>query len=177
MVDTAVDYPDSPPVRLSPIDAKLLIVLMRDSRQTPAVVAKKAHVTVRTVERRLERLRTAGVYYIRPNFHFARVPGVSFGLLCFEYPKAMQGTALRRILRTVTNQVGRQVEAPTRGILMIYGSARELDDSAKAIASIPGVHGVVLRVLLQEVEPPGFAAWLMERVERKSEAARVAIPK
>src|SRR5437870_10014147 len=94
MVDTAVDYPDSPPVRLSPIDAKLLALLLRDSRQTPAVVAKKAHVTVRTVERRLERLRKAAVYYARPNFHYARVPGVSFGLLCFEYSKAVRGAAL-----------------------------------------------------------------------------------
>ena len=177
MVDTAVDYPDSPPVRLSPIDAKLLALLLRDSRQTPAVVAKKAHVTVRTVERRLERLRKAEVYYVRPNFHYARVPGVSFGLLCFEYSKAVRGTALPRILRVVTNQVGRQVEAPTRGMLVIHGSARELDDSAKAVASIPGVHDVILRVLVGEVESPGFEAWLSERIERKSGASKVAIPK
>jgi DNA-binding Lrp family transcriptional regulator len=177
IVDTAVDYPDSPPVRLSPIDAKLLKILLRDSRQTPAAMAKEAYITVRTVERRLERLREAGVYYVRPNFHFARVPGVSFGLLCFGYARAVRGKALRRILGTVTNQVGRQIEAPTRGMLIIHGSAAELDDSASAVASIPGVHDVILRVLVAEVESPGFAHWLAERIERKSEAARVAIPK
>src|SRR2546428_4551599 len=46
IVDTAVDYPDSLPVRLSPIDARLLTILLDDSRQTPAAVAKKADVTV-----------------------------------------------------------------------------------------------------------------------------------
>ena len=177
IVDTAVDYPDSPPVRLSPIDAKLLNILLRDSRQTPAAVAKKAHVTVRTVERRLERLREAGVYYVRPNFHFARVPGVSFALLCFEYSKAARGMALRRILGTVTNQVGRQIEAPTRGLLVIHGSARELDDSASAVASIPGVHNVILRVLVGEIESPGFAPWLAERIERRSAASKGRIAK
>jgi DNA-binding Lrp family transcriptional regulator len=177
MVDTAVDYPDTPPVRLSPVDAKLLDILLRDSRQTPAAVAKKAHVTVRTVERRLERLRKAGVYYVRPIFHFARVPGVSFALLCFEYSRAAREQALRRILRTVTNQVGRQIEAPTRGLLVLHGSMRELDDSASAVASIPGVHNVILRVLVAEVESPGFTPWLAERIERKSDAARFAIPK
>src|SRR3989475_2693093 len=121
MVDTAVDYPDSPPIRLSPIDAKLLTLLLRDSRQTPAVVAKKTHVTVRTVERRLERLRKAGVYYVRPNFHFARVPGVSFAMVCFAYSERDRAAALRQILRLVTNQIGRQLEAPTRGLLVVHG--------------------------------------------------------
>jgi DNA-binding Lrp family transcriptional regulator len=177
IVDTAVDYPESLPIRLSPIDAKLLTVLMRDSRQTPAGVAKRAHVTVRTVERRLGRLRKAGVYYVRPVFHYARVPGVSFGLLCFEYSKGARGAALRQILRMVTNQVGRQVEAPTRGALVIYGSARELDDSARAVASIPGVHHVILRVLVGEVESPGFAPWLLERIDRRSRVSKVASAK
>src|SRR3989442_1602258 len=177
MVDTAVDYPDSPPIRLSPIDAKLLTLLLRDSRQTPAVVAKKAHVTVRTVERRLERLRKAGVYFVRPIFQFARVPGVSFGLLCFEYSKGARGVALREILRIVTNQVGRQVEAPTRGLLVIHGSARELDHAVRAVAAVPGVRDVFLRILVGEVESPGFAAWLSERIDRRSKASKVAITK
>lgn len=177
IVDTAVDYPDSPPVRLSPIDARILTVLLRDSRQTPAVVAKKAHVTVRTVERRLERLRKAGAYYVRPNFRFARVPRVSFGFLCFEYSKGARGPALRQVLRTVTNQVGRQVEAPTRGQLVIHGSARELDDTARVVASIPGVRNVVLRIFLGDVQSPGFPAWLSERIERSSRNSKGAIPK
>lgn len=174
IVDTTFDYPDSLPVRISPIDAKILSVLLRDSRQTPAVVSKKAHVTVRTVERRLERLRKAGAYYVRPNFRFARVPGVSFAFLCFEYSKGARGTALRQILRTVSNQVGRQVEAPTRGQIVIYGSARELDDTARAVASIPGVHDVGLRIFLGDVESPGFAAWLLERIERSSRTSKGA---
>jgi hypothetical protein len=136
-------------------------------------VAKNAHVTVRTVERRLGRLRKAGVYFVRPIFRFARVPGVSFGLLCFEYSKGTRGVALRQILRIVTNQVGRQVEAPTRGQLVIHGSARELDESAGAVASVPGVRDVVLRTLLGEVEAPGFPAWLSERIERRSGASNI----
>lgn len=177
MVDTAADYPDSRTVRLSPIDAKLLTALLRDSRQTPAAVAKKAHVTVRTVERRLGRLRKAGVYYVRPVFHFGRIPGVSFGLLCFQYSKGKRSTALRQVLRTVTNHIGRQVEAPTRGMLLVHGSARELDDSARAAASVPGVHGVILRTFLGEVEAPGFPGWLTERIDRSSGASKVAITK
>jgi len=171
IVDTAVDFPESLPVRLSPIDAKLLTVLLRDSRQTPAAVAKNAHVTVRTVERRLGRLQKAGVYFVRPIFRFARVPGVSFALLCFEYSKGARGVALRQILRIVTNQVGRQVEAPTRGQLVIHGSARELDDAVRAVASVPGVRDVFLRILVGEVESPGFAAWLSERIDRQSNAS------
>ncbi len=177
MVDTAVDYPETRPCPLSPIDAKLLKVLLRDSRQTPAVVAKKAHVTVRTVERRLERLRTAGVYYVRPIFHFGRIPGVSFGLLCFQYSEGERSTALRQVLRLVTNQIGRQVEAPTRGILLIHGSMRELSESAEIAASVPGVHDVVLRTFLGETEAPGFPAWLSERIDRQSRASKVASTK
>jgi len=177
IVDTALDYPESLPVRLSPVDAKLLTVLLHDSRQTPTAVAKKAHVTVRTVERRLGRLRKAGVYFVRPIFHFAQVPGVSFGFLCFEYSKGAREVALRQILRIVTNQVGRQVEAPTRGQLVIYGSARELDDAVQAVASIPGVRDVFLRTLVGEVEAPGFAAWLSERIDRQSKPRAVAITK
>src|SRR2546425_10398558 len=139
IVDTAVDYPDSLPVRLSPIDARLLTILLNDSRQTPAAVAKKADVTVRTVERRLGRLREAGVYFVRPNFHFGRVSGVSFGLLYFEYSKGKRAAALRAVLRALPNHVGRQVEAPTRGLLLIHGSAHELDEYARAAASVPGV--------------------------------------
>src|SRR5207245_8232790 len=120
-------------------------LLLRHSSHTPHVVAKNSHGMVRTVERRLELLRKAAVYYVRPNSHYARVPGVSFGLLCFEYSKAVRGTALPRILRVVTNQVGRQVEAQTRGMLVIHGSARELEDSTKAVASVPDVHDVFVR--------------------------------
>lgn len=170
MVDTAEDYPESRPFPLSPLDAKLLTVLQRDSRQTPTALAKKTGVTVRTVERRLERLRKAGVYYIRPNFHFTHVPGVSFGLLCFRYSARDRVAGLRQILRIVTNQVGRQVEAPTRGMLVIYGSAHELDASAKAVASVPGVREVILRILVGEVESPGFSAWLLERIQRRTGA-------
>ncbi len=177
MVDTALDYPETRPFPLSPLDAKLLTVLLQDSRQTPAAIAKKTHVTVRTVERRLERLRTAGVYYIRPIFHFGRIPGVSFGLLCFQYSGGARGTVLRRVLRLVTNQIGRQVEAPTRGMLLVHGSARELSESAELAASVPGVHDVVLRTFLAETEAPGFPAWLSERINRQSRASKVAITK
>jgi len=170
MVDTAVDYPDSRLVSLSPLDGKLLTALIRDSRQTPTVLAKKVHVTVRTVERRLERLRREEVHYIRPLFHFAGVPGVTFALLCFSYAARQREAALRTVLERITNYVGRQVEAPTRGQLAIYGSARELDDSARAVASIPGVNDVRLRILLADLEPPGFATWLSERILRRSEA-------
>jgi DNA-binding Lrp family transcriptional regulator len=168
IVDTAADYPDSHPFRLSPLDAKLLTALVRDSRQTPTVLAKKLHITVRTVERRLGRLRKAGVYYIRPLFRFTRIPGVTFALLSFGYPAGEREAALRQILERVTNQVGRQVEAPTRGQLAIYGSAREIDHSAKAVASIPGVRDVLLRILLGELETPGFDDWLSERIVRRS---------
>src|SRR3989442_8088518 len=58
-------------------------------------------------------------------------------------------------------------------MLGIYGSARELDDSARAVASIPGVKDVRLRILLGEVDPPGFAAWLSGRILRRSEARQV----
>src|SRR2546428_6039700 len=170
MVDTAVDYPDSRLVPLSPLDGKLLTALIRDSRQTPTVLAKKLHVTVRTVERRLERLRNEEVHYIRPLFHFAGVRGVTFALLCFSYAAREREAALGAILERITNLVVRQVEAPTRGMLGTYGSARELDDSAKAVASIPGVKDVRLRILLGEVDPPGFAAWVSERIVRRSEA-------
>ncbi len=170
MVDTAVDYPDSRLVPLSPLDGKLLTALIRDSRQTPTVLAKKVHVTVRTVERRLERLRKEEVHYIRPLVRFTGVRGVTFALLCFSYAARDREAALRTILERITNQVQRQVEAPTRGMLGTYGSARELDDSARAVASIPGVKDVRLRILLGEVDPPGFAAWLSERILRRSEA-------
>lgn len=170
MVDTAVDYPDSRPVPLSPLDAKLLTALIRDSRQTPTVLARKLHVTVRTVERRLGRLRKAGVHYIRPLFRFTVVSGVTFALLAFSYPVGKREAALRQILERVTNQVGRQVEAPTRGMLAIYGSARELDLSAKDVASVSGVYDVRLRIFLGEVETPGFAAWMAARIVRWSEA-------
>jgi DNA-binding Lrp family transcriptional regulator len=177
MVDTAVDYPDTRPFPLSRLDAKLLTVLLRDSRQTPAFVAKKARVTVRTVERRLEKLRRAGVYYVRPIFHFARISGVSFGLLCFQYSGGERGAVLRQVLGLVTNHIGRQVEAPTRGMLLVHGSARELSESAEIVASVPGVHDVVLRTFLGEIEAPGFPAWLSERIERRSAASKVAIAK
>jgi DNA-binding Lrp family transcriptional regulator len=177
MVDTALDYPETRPFPLSPLDAKLLTVLLQDSRQTPAAIAKKTHVTVRTVERRLERLRTGGVYYVRPIFHFGRIPGVSFGLLCFQYSGGARGTVLRRVLRLVTSQIGRQVEAPTRGMLLIHGSARELSESAELAASVPGVNEVVLRTFLGETEAPGFPAWLSERIDRQSRASKVAITK
>src|SRR5256712_9514625 len=170
MVDTAVDYPESRLVPLSPLDGKLLTALIRDSRQTPTVLAKKLHVTVRTVERRLERLRKEEVHYIRPLVRFTGVRGVTFALLCFSYAAREREAALRTILERVTNQVERQVEAPTRGMLGTYGSARELDDSARAVASIPGVKDVRLRILLGEVDPPGFAAWLSERILRRAEA-------
>jgi DNA-binding Lrp family transcriptional regulator len=170
MVDTAVDYPDTRPYPLSPLDAKLLTVLLRDSRQTPAAIARKAHVTVRTVERRLERLREAGVYYVRPLLNFGRVPGVSFGLLFFSYPEAQRVSALGQILRLVTNQIGRQVEAPTRGMLMVQGSASELNDSARDAASVPGVYDVILRTILGDVESSaGFSAWLSERIRWRTE--------
>jgi DNA-binding Lrp family transcriptional regulator len=177
VVDTAVDYPETRPLPLSPLDAKLLIILLQDSRRTPAVFAKKTHVTVRTVERRLERLRTAGVYYVRPVLHFGRVPGVSFGLLCFQYSGGVHGTALRQVLRLVTNQIGRQVEAPTRGMLLIHGSARELSESADLAASVSGVHDVVLRTFLGETEAPGFPAWLSERIDRQSRSSKAAVTK
>jgi len=172
IVDTALDYPDSLPVQLSPIDARLLTILLNDSRQTSAAVAKKAHVTVRTVERRLARLRKAGVYYVRPNFRFGRVSGVSFALLYFEYSKGKRVAALRELLRTLPNHVGRQVEAPTRGLLVIHGSAHELDEAARAAASVPGIREVTLRTLLREVDAPGFPDWLSERIERRSAASK-----
>jgi len=170
MVDTVVDYPDSRPVSLSPLDAKLLTALIRDSRQTPTVLARKMHVTVRTVERRLGRLRRVGVHYIRPLFRFAGVSGVTFALLSFSYPAEKREAALQQILGRVTNLVLRQVEAPTRGMLGIYGSARELDASAKAVASVAGVTDVRLRILLGEMATPGFAAWMAERIVRESAA-------
>jgi DNA-binding Lrp family transcriptional regulator len=168
MVDTASDFPDSLPFPLSPLDAKLLLSLIRDSRQTPTVLARKAHVTVRTVERRLGSLRKAGVHYIRPILRFSAVRGVTFGLLWFRYAAGDREVALPQILERVTNLVGRQVEAPTRGMVAIYGSVRELDHAAKAIASLPGVHGVQLRILLGDRQPPGFADWLSERIRRRS---------
>ncbi|MCI4371432.1 MAG: AsnC family transcriptional regulator [Thermoplasmata archaeon] len=168
LVDTAVDYPESGPVALSPLDGNLLTAMNRDARQTPTVLAKKLHVTVRTVERRLERLRTSGVLYIRPLFRLAGVAGVTFGLLFFSYPAPEREAALGRILERVPDFVARQVEAPTRGILAIHGSARELDDTWKAVASVPGVRDVRLRILLGQLDSPGFADWLSERIRRRS---------
>ncbi|HWM52620.1 MAG TPA: hypothetical protein VNP71_05605, partial [Thermoplasmata archaeon] len=111
-------------------------------------------------------------YYVRPNFRFGRVSGVSFALLYFEYSKGKRVAALRELLRTLPNHVGRQVEAPTRGLLVIHGSAHELDEAARAAASVPGIREVTLRTLLREVDAPGFPDWLSERIERRSAASK-----
>jgi hypothetical protein len=62
-------------------------------------------------------------------------------------------------------------------MLLIHGSAPELSGSAEIAASVPGVHDVVLRTFLGEIEAPGFPAWLSERIDRRSRAVKVAITK
>lgn len=171
VANTALDFPDAKPVPLSATDVRLLLALREDARRTPADLAELTGVSVRTVERRLERMRAEEVFYVLPRVRLSEAPGMVVGFLRIGLPERGREAALRAVFAAVPNWVVRQAQTPRVARFAVFGrTLPELHATLDAVARVPGVEEVVLRLATGFREGAHFDAWLRERLERHARA-------
>ncbi|MHB8606464.1 MAG: winged helix-turn-helix transcriptional regulator [Thermoplasmatota archaeon] len=169
--DTRVDFRDARAVPLDALDARLLGLLIGDSRQSPRALARSAGASLRTVERHLARLRRESVYYVLPQVDFGRVRGIIAAYVFFGLPEAPRRTSvLRQALSKVPRIFNRQIEAPRVARLGLYApTLRELERDVDAIRKVPGVSDVRVRLYTGLRTDAGFAKWILEKIEERVE--------
>jgi DNA-binding Lrp family transcriptional regulator len=171
LADSEEDYPDTPRVEISRLDARLLAALLHDSRTSPSALAKTAGVAARTVERRLARLQKEGVYFVLPKFDPKGIRGMVMGLVSFRVPPEGGAGVVADAYRRVPNPSFRQMGRTRAAIGLNAPTLRELEAAGPAVAAIPGARDVRVRVLHEIRQSASFDAWLRERFERAAAAS------
>lgn len=172
IANTHRDFPDAEPTPLNALDVALVAALREDGRLMPRQLAERTGAPLRTVERRLRRLRDRGVVYTLPRVAFDRAAGMVVGYLHFPLPEEGRDKVLHDALARVPDVLVRQTEAPGIARLLVYAQTpADLEARARAVAQTPGVGRATLRVFHGVRPSPTFNAWLLERLERHRAAS------
>lgn len=174
-----LDVPLPTPQRaLTQLDWRILRAVQGDVDQDLGDVAKRLHVSRRTVVRRLQAMEDQGAFDVAGHFDPSRLHGYLLAYLLIRMARPVGATERKAILESLQTRWLAQWSPPDAQlahlvVVLAARSPRDLEDVRRETESLSGVESVEALLVHQVTSGP---AWMDDAVEQQ-EALAVAAPR
>jgi len=157
-----------PPCSLeaSATDWKMIWAMKDDPRKSVGRVAKEARLSVRTVNRRLSRLRDGRAVFLQFLPRAAKIAGVNGHFLIFCPDPQKRASAAQRIKSKFERAVFVGLSKPPYLICNVaFSNLQEVDEANDWVESLDGVQSTRVRILKDYSLPRD---WLYEEIKKRA---------
>ena len=155
-----------PPCRLAPTktDWRIIQELRGDARGRLSDVARRLHISTRTVKRRMEHLVNGNAFYLDPLLNVGKVGGVRcrFWIVCEANRKQSVDA---KVLSQLSRIISTHTAPPEHSVFVVHcANASEVQDISQWLGKLEGVKEVRSNI---DVEHIHVQRWLIGEIENR----------